>query len=282
MSSSINTTARPAPSPTQRSPEATARLGGYALWQLRDYLMDRGAPTVLIGALFGYMVSGPMVSSMNRRLDQMSPAALAKGGGYDVMRATMVTEFTSAMLIVLLGNLVFLGALFAMNGIVANDRKLGYYRFLFSKPLAPERYYGQAFVLHWAGFLGTVTMLGLLYHVLVGPVLTARLYAAVALLYLCYAGIAFALSAAARWDWLSLVAVTVASNYLWARFGETRTTLAGLLYLFPPIHRTSEIYNAVARGTTLPWSLLAWFAAYGAASFVIGLVVLRVRRLAIV
>ena len=267
---------------TEPSPRATARLGGYALWQMRDYLMDRGAPTVLIGALFGYMVSGPMVSVMNRRLEGMSPAALAQAGGYDVVRASMVTEFTSALLVLLLGNLVFLGALFAMNGIVANDRKLGYYRFLFSKPLAPERYYGQAFVLHWAGFLGTVTVLGLLYHALVGPILTTRLYVAVALLYLCYAGIAFALSAAARWDWLSLVAVTVAANYLWARFGETRTALAGLLYLFPPIHRTGEVYTAVAQGTTLPWSLLAWFAGYGAACFVIGLVVLHIRRLAIV
>ena len=223
-----------------------------------------------------------MVSVMNRRLEGMSPAVLARSGGYDAVRASMVTEFTSTLLVLLLGNLVFLGALFAMNGIVANDRKLGYYRFLFSKPLAPERYYGQAFVLHWAGFLGTVTILGLLYHALVGPVLTTRLYAAVALLYLCYAGIAFALSAAARWDWLSLVAVTVAANYLWSRFGETRTTLAGLLYLFPPIHRTGEVYTAVAKGTALPWSLLAWFAGYGAACFVIGLLVLRVRRLAIV
>ena len=280
MSSSM-----PTPSPlthADQSPRATARLGGYALWQMRDYLIDRGAPTVLIGALFGYMVSGPMVSVMNRRLEGMSPAVLARSGGYDAVRASMVTEFTSTLLVLLLGNLVFLGALFAMNGIVANDRKLGYYRFLFSKPLAPERYYGQAFVLHWAGFLGTVTILGLLYHALVGPVLTTRLYAAVALLYLCYAGIAFALSAAARWDWLSLVAVTVAANYLWARFGETRTTLAGLLYLFPPIHRTGEVYTAVAKGTALPWSLLAWFAGYGAACFVIGLLVLRVRRLAIV
>lgn len=260
----------------------TARLGGYAPWQIRDYLMDRGAPTVLIGTLFGYMVSGPMVGAMNMRLERMSPAALAQAGGYDVVRASMVSEFTSTVIVLLLGNLVFLGALFAMNGIVANDRKLGYYRFLFSKPLAPERYYGQAFVLHWAGFLLCVTILGLLYHALVGPVLTTRLYAAVALLYLCYAGIAFALSAAARWDWLSLVAVTVASNYLWARFGESRATLAGLLYLLPPINRTGEVYSAVAKGTALPWSLLAWFAAYGAACFVIGLVVLRIRRLAIV
>jgi ABC-type transport system involved in multi-copper enzyme maturation permease subunit len=228
------------------------------------------------------MVAGPMVAGVNMRLERMSPAALTREGGLDVARSVMLGQLTGTLLTLLLGNLVFLGALFAMNGIVANDRKQGFYRFLFSKPVSPDRYYGQAFALHWAGFLVVVTLLGLLYHAVVGPVLTVKLYGAAALMYLCYAGIAFALSAAARWDWLSLVAVTVASNYLWDRFGESRAALAGLLYLLPPLHRTSEVYTAVAKGVALPWHLLGWFAAYGAVCFAIGLVVLRYRRLAIV
>jgi hypothetical protein len=259
-----------------------ARLGSYAWWQCRDYLMDRGAPTILIGTLFGYMVGGPMVASMHMTLDRMSPVAIARAGGLAAARAASIADLTSTFLVLLLGNLVFLGALFAMNGIVANDRKQGYYRFLFSKPLSAERYYGQAFVLHGIGFLGVVTLLGLLYHGLVGPVLTGSLNVAVALMYLCYAGIAFALSAAARWDWLSLVAVTVASNYFWSRYGESHSPFAALLYLLPPIHRTAPVYEAVAKGTALPWHLLCWFAGYGVACFVIGLVVLRYRRLAII
>jgi hypothetical protein len=239
-------------------------------------------PTLLIGALFGYMVGGPMVASMHGTLDRMSPGAVARAGGLEAVRAAATADLTSTFLVVLLGNLVFLGALFAMNGIVANDRKQGYYRFLFAKPLAVERYYGQAFVLHAIGFLAIVTLLGLLCHALVGPVLTGALYVAVALVYLCYAGIAFALSAAARWDWLSLVAVTVAANYFWLRYGETHSPLAALLYLLPPIHRTAEVYTAVAKGTALPWHLLCWFAGYGVACFIVGLGVLRYRRLAII
>jgi ABC-type transport system involved in multi-copper enzyme maturation permease subunit len=266
------------PSPSRRR----ARLGAYALWQCRDYVIDRGIPTALIGTLFGYMVGGAMVKGMNMQLAQMSASALARQGGLEAARASMAAELTIVFLSALLGNFVFLGALFAMNGIVANDRKQGYYRFLFSKPLSPAHYYGQAFVLHWIGFLAITTLLGLLYQGLVGPVLTVPLLAAVALLYLCYAGIAFALSAAARWDWLSLVVVTVAANYFWLRFGASEGAFAGLLYLLPPIHRTSEVYSAAAKGTALPWHLLGWFAGYGAVCFVIGLVVLRYRRLAIV
>jgi hypothetical protein len=259
-----------------------ARLAAYVPWQARDYLMDRGAPTVLIGLLFGYMVAGPMLASLNLSLEHMPAGVVARAGGAAAARAASVAELTATLLGVLLGNLVFLGALFAMNGIVANDRKQGFYRFLFSKPLSPDRYYGQAFVVHWAGFLLVVTALGLVYQALVGPVLTVPLYVAVALMYLCYAGIAFALSAAARWDWLSLVAVTVAANYLWLRYGASKSVVAWLLYLLPPIHRTSAVYEAVAGGRPLPWDLLAWFAGYGAVCFVIGLVVLRHRRLAII
>jgi hypothetical protein len=260
----------------------SAHVTAYARWQIRDYLMDRGVPTALVGLLFGYMVGGPMIAAMHMRLDHMSPAALAREGGLAAARATMLGEVTGTFITMMLGNIVFLGALFAMNGIVSNDRKLGYYRFLFSKPLSPGRYYGQAFVLHWAGFLLVATLLGLFFHALAGPILTGRLYAAAALLYLCYAGIVFMLSAVARWDWLSLVAVTVAANYLWTRFAESSSALAGLLYLLPPLHRTSEIYAAVARGVPLPWTLLGWYAGYGVACFVIGVVVLRYRRLAIV
>ena len=259
-----------------------ARLARYAPWQVRDYFMDRGLPTVLIGALSGYMVASPILARMNARLERMSPETVAREGGIEAMRTSMVSAFTATFLLELLGTFVFLGALFAMNGIVANDRKQGFYRFLFSKPLAPARYYGQAFVLHWSGFLVVSVLLGLIYRGLVGPVLSWPLVIALALMYLCYAGIAFALSAAARWDWLSLVAVTVAANYVWVRFGESTSAFAALLYLFPPVHRASEVYAAVAKGVALPWHLLGWFAAYGAISFVIGLVVLRYRRLAII
>jgi hypothetical protein len=259
-----------------------ARLVRYAPWQLRDYFMDRGVPTALVGSLFGYMVANTAVGSINSQLANMSSAALAQRGGLDAARAAMFSDFTATFLTLLLGNFVFLGALFAVNGIVANDRKLGYYRFLFTKPVAPAHYYGQAFVLHWGGFVVVSTLLGLVYHALVGPVLTVPLLVTIALMYLCYAGIAFALSAAARWDWLSLVAVTVAANYFWVRYGGSTSALAKLLYLFPPLHRTSEVYSAVAKGVALPWHLLAWFAGYGAVSFVIGLVVLRYRRLAII
>jgi len=185
---------------------------------------------------------------------------------------------------------VFVGALFAMNGIVANDRKQGFYRFLFAKPMTPARYYGQAFFVHWAGFVAVMIVLGLVYGALIWPVLSRPLLLVIALMFVAYSGIAFLLSAAARWDWMSLVAVTVGATFLWARFGESTHPLSRLLYLLPPLHLVDEVYASVSGApvyasgapTVIPWSILAWLAGYGAACFAAGLVVLRYRRLAIV
>ena len=70
--------------------------------------------------------------------------------------------------------------------------------------------------------------LGVLYGALVWPVLSLPLLYVLALMYLMYAGIAFVLSASARWDWLSLVAVTVFATFMWGRFGESASPLAKL------------------------------------------------------
>ncbi len=267
---------------TTQAPRRSAQYGAYALLQLRDYFMDRGLSTILVSLLIAYAILAPMRAGLDVDVASHSARAVAQYGSAEAARVAMLGELTSTFLRTALGNIVFLGALFAMNGVVANDRKLGFYRFLFAKPMTPARFYGQAFLLHWLGFMLVMLLLGVAYTLVVAPALTAPLMLTLALMYLCYAGIAFALSAAARWDWLSLVAVTVAATVLWDRFAASTSPLARLLYLLPPLHKTSEVYAAAATGVALPWHSLAWLTLYGAASFAIGLVVLRYRRLAII
>ena len=256
-------------------------VGLYGLWQLRDFLFDRGAPILIISSLLGYLTVAPMLPGLHRNLASLPPRLITKWGGIDGATAVLMKDFNELFLRNFLGAVVFLGALLAMNGIVATDRKLGYYRFLFAKPVAPWRYYGQAFLIHWAGYLAIVSLLGAVYGVLVWPILGWPLLIVMTLMFLVYGGITFVLSAAARWDWLSLVTVTVAASYFWDRFKDSESVVATLLYLLPPLHRTAEVYNAVAKGDPLPWQLLEWFAGYGAACYVLGLLVLRLRRLAI-
>ena len=267
-----------------------ARASAYALWQLRDYLKDRAIPTLIVGTLSGYLGYEAVAKEfpLPRSGAPVSRELIARFGSAEAVHALRITQFNYAFLSSILGAIVFVGALFAMNGIVANDRKMGFYRFLFAKPVTPSRYYGQAFLLHWAGFMAAMATLGLIYGVAIGPVLTRDLLLVLALMFLPYAGIAFLLSAAARWDWLSLVAASIVSTLLWQRFGGSAHPLAKLLYLLPPLHRVNEVFVSVPGGpgaaspVPTPWPLLAWLAGYGALCYLAGLLVLRYRRLAIV
>ena len=264
-----------------------ARTASYAFWQLRDYFKDRGLPTVIVGSLAGYLTLSDILASEARA--NVMPVLRARFGTAQAIERAWHTYVDVTFVTGILSALVFLGALFAMNGIVANDRKFGFYRFLFAKPVTPTRYYGQAFVVHWAGFMVVITVLGAIYGAIMRPVLTQPLLLVVSLMFLAYAGIAFLLSAAARWDWLSLVVVSIAADVLWTRFGESAHPVAKLLYLLPPLHRARELYAAAA-GSPMPfappaeisWPLLAWLVGYGALCYLAGLVVLRHRRLAIV
>lgn len=264
------------------------RMGAYALWQLRDYLKDRGVPTIIVAMLTAYLSLSAIFEPQVR--EPVMAILRDRFVTAEAVQAAWMTHVNFAFLSSTLNAFVFLGALFAMNGIVANDRKQGFYRFLFAKPITPSRYYGQAFVVHWAGFMLVMTLLGVLYGLIMSPIITQRLLVAVGLLFVAYSGIAFLLSAAARWDWLSLVAATVAAFVLWDRFGASTHPIARLLYLLPPLHRVNEVYLSVS-GTPvvgsippggIPWGLLLWLTGYGAVCYLAGLVVLRYRRLAII
>lgn len=259
-----------------------ARLGHYAYWQIRDYLRERGAATLIVTLLFGVLGLGPIRAAIRANAASVSAADIAMHGSAEAARAAFAHEASATFVHSFIGAVVFLGALLAMNGIVANDRKLGYYRFLFSKPLSPARYYAQAFAVNSAGYLILLSLLALVYGWYVTPVLTPGFLAGVTAVFLMYASVAFLLSAAARWDWLSLVAATVAASTLWEKFGASSSPLAVLLYLLPPVHKTEQIYRAVADGTALPSHTLAWVSGYAALCFAAALLVLRRRRLAII
>lgn len=262
------------------APRRRARLGRYSLWQLRDYTYNRGLPTVIVALLLGYLGVSTLLARLSSP-DALSPELLDKyGGNIDAARAAMRHDLSMGFMTSFIGTFAFLGALFAINGIVSNDRKLGFYRFLFAKPVTPAAYYGSEFVLNGICFMVLSAAIALLYGAIVEPVLSLSFLTAVASGYLCYAGLGFALSALSRWDWLSLVAVAGAAEVLWTLYGRSTSPFAVLLYLFPPVNRTSSIYAAAASGMPLPWQSVLWLAGYGAIAFVAGLVILRQRRLA--
>jgi hypothetical protein len=252
----------------------------YALWQSRDYAVERALPSMIVAGLFEFLGVLFVRGAAKTGPGSVPASTIARYGSIEAAHRAMIESTTMLVMRQFIGAIVFLGALFAINGLISNDRKTGYYRFLFAKPVSPERYYGQAFVINGIGYLAAVTLLMLLWGAFVVPILSVDLLAAIGAVYLCYAGITFLLSAVAKWDWLLLVAVALVSTLLWTRYGESTNPAARLLYFLPPLTRVDAVYAAATQHLALPWRLLAWLGGYGLACFAAGLVVLRTRRLA--
>jgi hypothetical protein len=108
----------------------SARLVRYSRELARDFLVERGIAILLILGIFTYAHS---VASADEWAAFAAPAS----------RQTLTrfaAKFASSNLLLV--------ALIAYTGLVANDRKAGYTRFLFAKPLDPVAYYVAKYLVH--------------------------------------------------------------------------------------------------------------------------------------
>ena len=240
----------------------------YAAWQLRDYLIDRGGATVLIGALLIFQT----ILAANEGLG----AGWSEGlHGEDRVRLVLAAVFP---------NFALIGTVTAINGIIANDRKMGYYRFLFAQPVAPTLFYAQLFLVHGVGLMVAAAITLALFALAAPPPLIAGVLVQVALIYVAAGGIGFLLSAITHFDWLVLGAVwvltvTLRDNLPWLAASPFRAA-APLVNLLPPTDRLARAGEVLFAGGTPPAGDVLWPLAYGAAAFLIGLIVLRRRPLA--
>jgi hypothetical protein len=239
-----------------------ARLGRYAVWHLYDYLRDKGIATAITVGLIGYLNQVPLTRARDFGVAPSLADQLADQAFVGSMRY-----------------LAFLGVLFATNGLVADDRRYGYYRLLFAKPVNVVSYYAAKFLVYGAGFLVVAAALLGAYAAVVEPFFPPTFLPALALIYVALGGIGFLLSAAFRFDWLSLAVVIGGSEVLWLLFRESGGWRAALLKLLPPVHLLDGVYQAVRAEGVLPAGDLAWLVGYGVACLVLGLVVVRKRAL---
>jgi hypothetical protein len=242
-----------------------ANLLEYVPWITRDYFTNQGPSTALVVLLIGTLSLLPVVAGAT---------------GEAVKLGAVPLPIAARMLHAMLPPLVFLGTFFATNGIIANDRKFGYYRFLFAKPVSPPAYYAVTFLVYGLGLLAISAALLGVWALAVRPMFSVEFFLIVPLMYLAYGGIGFLLSAAWRFDWISLVTVLFVANVGWSLWGNETGLRHWLLYLLPPVHRAADVYGLIMHesGTT-PWSSIAWLAGYGLICFALGWLVIRKRSL---
>jgi hypothetical protein len=248
----------PMPAPVAAPAPGRARLRSYALWQLRDYFIAKGIATVLINGLMLFIVWSALPD--------------AGGGPRGAGMPAFFIEF--------MNNIVLFGVLFATNGIVAEDRKLGYYRFYFSKPVSVAAFYTQKFAVHLLGLLLISGLLLVVYGLLIEPRYPSAYFPVIAMMGIGLGGVGFLLSALFTLDWLSLFAIYAVSDIGWRLYGDDPGVRGFLIHGFPPVHQLRDIYAAVTHGRPIPTEPLWWIFTYGVACFAIALLVISRRRLA--
>jgi hypothetical protein len=236
---------------------SAGNLARYSLWQFRDFIMERGIAIAIIGLLWGYTLIEPLRRAMG--------AAFAVGPASPTW--PLVVSVTSSV--------VSLGVLIALNGMVSTDRKQGYYRFLFSKPISAVGYYAQLFFVYMIGMLLIMLVLAGLLHTVVPTfkIFNFLLYAAI--IYVGMGGIGFFVSVATRFDWLTLAAVWFGSRILRGIYGPRPGWKSKAVELLPPVHKLDEVSLSVMTYGTAHTSDVLWLLGYGALFFALGLLILH-------
>jgi hypothetical protein len=238
------------------------RLGRYTFWQFRDFIVERGIAIVLIGLLLGYVLIEPLRRAMGPTF------------------STAASSPARTVLIMVSSSIVSLAVLIAVNGIVSTDRKMGYYRFLFAKPVSPLVYYAQLFFVYMVGVIASMLVLSGLLHWVVPSFSILRFLLYTAVVFVAMGGIGFFISVATRFDWLTLAAVWLGSRILRDLYGEKPGLRSKLVQILPPVHKLNDVATDIIANGTAVTSDVVWLMAYGAVFFVLGLLLLRYGPLA--
>jgi hypothetical protein len=179
------------------------------------------------------------------------------------------------LVITVTSSVVSLSVLIALNGIVSTDRKLGYYRFLFSKPMSAVAYYAQLFFVYMAGLLAAMLLLSVVLHTVVPTFKIVNFLVYAAIIYIAMGGIGFFLSVATRFDWVTLAAVWLGSRILRDVYGSKPGWKSNLVELLPPVHKLNEVSMSIISSGTAHTSDVVWLLGYGALFLALGLFLLH-------
>jgi hypothetical protein len=238
------------------------RLGKYSLWQFRDFAIDRGIAILIIGFLWGYALIAPFRAATGPQLRMNTSSPIWP------------------LLITVTSSIVSVSVLIAVNGIVSTDRKSGYYRFLFSKPVSVVAYYVQLYFVHMVGVLAAMLVLSGILRTIVPDFSIVNYLLYTALIFVAMGGIGFFISVATRFDWVTLAAVWLGSRALRDFYGAKPGLLGKLVQLLPPVHKLDNLANGLITNGSATTSDVIWLIAYGSLFFVLGLVLLRQGSLA--
>ena len=171
-----------------------------------------------------------------------------------------------------LNGVVPLLTLVATYGIIEQDTRHGYYRFLFSKPIDPSGYYAASFVASGITLLLVVMLLIGLAAVVRGPVWPGGQAVADFLLFFTLLGaLVFAFSRFTRADWVFGFAMLFIGGPARHRWPPDESALGAVLNVLLPPDQPRTFFPS----GTPDWSDISWTLGYAAAALTFGLLAVR-------
>ncbi len=244
------------------------RLGAYAPWQFGDFALRRG---ILLALGVGFLLWSQI-------------AVVRASMGTDWAEGALGQQRSGQIFDQLLGTLAWLGSILSVRGIVSADRRQGYYRYYFAKPIGLHRFYLQSWALTGIGLAVLAALLAAAFSVLARPVPVAGAAAAALLVWWAVGGLGFLLSTLTDIDGLLLMLLSVvalaATEYARARrfaLEEALPWLEAARYLLPPIEPLREAREALVGGESLEPASLVWILGFGLLCLAAGALVLRRR-----
>jgi hypothetical protein len=235
----------------------------YARFQLADYLLQRAAVAVALVLL----VAGLPLWGVLRG----QPDAFAQPGGAGL--AMQLYTGTVALFLPI-------GAFLAGAGIISTDRRQGYFRFYFSKPVNVVAFYVQTYLLHGVLFIALFGALTWGWGALAIHVSVHRAMEAAALTYVLVGGLGLLFSVLLRFDGLLLVVVYLISNVLQqivSMPGRPRLPPWAVQFsaVLPPVYQMDQARNHLYAAEAIPAADIWHVVGYGVGAFVLGVLLLR-------
>ena len=243
------------------------KLLRYSRFQLPDFLMQRlSVPVIMLGfvAFFPtYMMT-----------KNTTPGFMQSAQGISLARQMFSQSITLYLPI---------GAFVAGVGVISADRHLGYFRFLFSKPVSVVAYYAQTYMLQGLAFIAGFGVMVAIFSSYTIHFSIHRSMEAAALTFVLIGGLGLLFGAITRLDGVLLIVSYVlalvlqqllyASNAL--RNGGLSDWLARIAKVLPPAYHLDRLRDQLYAGAALDMPQLWHVLGYGSAAAIAGLILLR-------
>jgi hypothetical protein len=231
----------------------------YSRWHALDFAIERGIVLVLIA------------------LSVIVPASIA---AFHVRDADAPFMSAQEIYSLLGGQLTFLIAIMITAGMMAESRRSGTYRFVFSKPVSIPAYYAQQYVIWGLGLAAVDVLIAAAMTMTLGPVSPWGLVSSHLLGYVLLGGMTFFFSTFLRHDWMVVAALWITTHFLLYEWKPRSAVLDVILAFLPPILALDRAEAALIAGNVPALSEVALAAGYGLLFLVAGLVILDRREFA--